>query len=98
MRASDRARDRTASALTRAAGEGRLSIETLSLRFDGAFGARTREMIAAWQQAQKHPATGYLTAADSQALRDASPPPPAPPPIGTPPTWICLSEAMLGSV
>jgi len=45
---------------------------------DGAFGARTREMIAAWQQAQKHPATGYLTAADSQALRDASPPPPRP--------------------
>ena len=31
-------------------------------------------MIAAWQQAQKHPATGYLTAAESQALRDAEPP------------------------
>jgi serine/threonine protein kinase len=41
---------------------------------DGAFGPRSREMIAAWQQAQKHPATGYLTAAESQALRDASPP------------------------
>jgi hypothetical protein len=40
---------------------------------DGAFGPRSREMIAAWQQAQKHPATGYLTAAESQALRDASP-------------------------
>jgi hypothetical protein len=43
---------------------------------DGTFGPRSREMIAAWQQAQKHPATGYLTAAESQALRDASPPPP----------------------
>ena len=42
---------------------------------DGTFGPRSREMIAAWQQAQKHPATGYLTAAESQALRDASPPP-----------------------
>ena len=41
---------------------------------DGAFGPRSREMITAWQQAQKHPATGYLTAAESQALRDASPP------------------------
>jgi serine/threonine protein kinase len=45
---------------------------------DGAFGPRSREMIAAWQQAQKHPATGYLTAAESQALRDASPPSPRP--------------------
>lgn len=43
---------------------------------DGALGPRTREMIVAWQQARKHPATGYLTAAESQALRDASPPPP----------------------
>jgi serine/threonine protein kinase len=40
---------------------------------DGTFGPRSREMIAAWQQAQKHPPTGYLTAAESQALRDASP-------------------------
>ena len=45
---------------------------------DGAFGPRSREMIAAWQQAQKHPATGYLTPAESQALRDASPPSPRP--------------------
>ena len=41
---------------------------------DGAFGPRSREMISAWQQAQKHPTTGYLTAAESRALRDASPP------------------------
>jgi peptidoglycan hydrolase-like protein with peptidoglycan-binding domain len=45
---------------------------------DGTFGPRSREMITAWQQAQKHPATGYLTAAESQALRDASPPSPRP--------------------
>ena len=44
-------------------------------RTDGTFGPRSREMIAAWQQAQKHPATGFLTEAESQALRDASPPP-----------------------
>ena len=43
---------------------------------DGTFGPRSREMIAAWQKGQKHPATGYLTAAESQALRDASPSPP----------------------
>jgi serine/threonine protein kinase len=46
---------------------------------DGAFGPRSREMITAWQQAHKHPATGYLTAAQSQALRDANPPSPRPP-------------------
>jgi serine/threonine protein kinase len=51
---------------------------------DGAFGPRSREMIAAWQQAQKHPATGYLTAAESQALRDASPPSPRPGPANAP--------------
>jgi serine/threonine protein kinase len=45
---------------------------------DGTFGPRSREMIAAWQQAQKRPATGYLSAAESQALRDASPPSPRP--------------------
>ncbi len=47
---------------------------------DGTFGPRSREMIAAWQQARKHPATGYLTAAESQALRDATPPTPPRPP------------------
>lgn len=40
MRASDRARDRTALVLSRAAGEGRLSIETLTWRLDGAFSAK----------------------------------------------------------
>ena len=35
---------------------------------DGALGPRSREMIAAWQRARKRPATGYLTAADRQAL------------------------------
>ena len=41
---------------------------------DGSFGPRSREMIAAWQRARQHPATGYLTAAESQALlREAKP-------------------------
>jgi len=41
---------------------------------DGAFGPRTREMITAWQRARNHPETGYLTAAESQALlREAQP-------------------------
>ena len=41
---------------------------------DGAFGPRSREMITAWQQARNRPATGYLTAAESQALlREAQP-------------------------
>jgi serine/threonine protein kinase len=41
---------------------------------DGAFGPRSREMITAWQQARSRPATGYLTAAESQALlREAQP-------------------------
>jgi serine/threonine protein kinase len=37
---------------------------------DGTFGPRSREMIAAWQQSRKRPATGYLSAGDNQALRD----------------------------
>jgi serine/threonine protein kinase len=41
---------------------------------DGAFGPRTREMITAWQRARNHPETGYLNAAESQALlREAQP-------------------------
>ena len=41
---------------------------------DGTFGPRSREMIAAWQRANKHPATGHLTMAESQALlRPAEP-------------------------
>ena len=35
---------------------------------DGAFGPRSREMIAAWQKARNQPATGFLTAAQQQAL------------------------------
>jgi serine/threonine protein kinase/peptidoglycan hydrolase-like protein with peptidoglycan-binding domain len=43
-------------------------------RSDGVFGARTREMIAAWQKKTGRAATGHLTA-DAQAalLRDAGP-------------------------
>jgi serine/threonine protein kinase/peptidoglycan hydrolase-like protein with peptidoglycan-binding domain len=41
---------------------------------DGVFGARSREMIAAWQKKAGHAATGYLSV-DSQAalLREAAP-------------------------
>ena len=40
---------------------------------DGTFGARSREMIASWQRSRGHPATGYLTAGQQQALlREAS--------------------------
>ena len=35
---------------------------------DGTFGERSREMIAAWQKAKGHAATGYLTAAQVAAL------------------------------
>jgi hypothetical protein len=42
---------------------------------DGTFGQRSREMIAAWQKAKGHVATGFLTAAQVPALlRDAPPP------------------------
>ena len=41
---------------------------------DGTLGARTREMIAAWQKARNNPPTGYLTGAQNQALlREAAP-------------------------
>jgi peptidoglycan hydrolase-like protein with peptidoglycan-binding domain len=35
---------------------------------DGAFGSRTRDMIAAWQKAQNYPSTGFLTGSEYQAL------------------------------
>jgi peptidoglycan hydrolase-like protein with peptidoglycan-binding domain len=41
---------------------------------DGAFGPRSREMIASWQKARNQPVTGFLTAAQNQALlREAAP-------------------------
>ena len=40
VRASDRSRHRTTAALARAAGEGFLSVDTLSMRLDAAFSAR----------------------------------------------------------
>jgi peptidoglycan hydrolase-like protein with peptidoglycan-binding domain len=57
----------------------RLQLALTALGFDtrgtdGAFGPRSREMITAWQRARSHPETGYLTAAESQALlREAQP-------------------------
>lgn len=40
---------------------------------DGTFGERSREMIAAWQKARGHAATGYLTAAQVAALMREAP-------------------------
>jgi peptidoglycan hydrolase-like protein with peptidoglycan-binding domain len=44
---------------------------------DGAFGPRSREMIAAWQRVHRYAATGYLTAAQNQALLREGQAPPA---------------------
>jgi hypothetical protein len=51
----------------------RIQVALTSLGFDthgadGVFGPRSREMILGWQQARKQPATGFLTAAQQQAL------------------------------
>ena len=51
----------------------RLQVALTSLGFDtrgsdGAFGPRSREMIAAWQKARNQPATGFLNATQQQAL------------------------------
>jgi peptidoglycan hydrolase-like protein with peptidoglycan-binding domain len=68
----------------------RIQVALTSLGFDtrgsdGTFGPRSREMIAAWQRAQKHPATGYLTAAGKQALlREGQPTPPTDQPQSEP--------------
>jgi hypothetical protein len=45
VRASDRTRHRTTAALARAAGEGFLSVDTLSMRLDAAFSARDVERL-----------------------------------------------------
>jgi hypothetical protein len=47
VRASDRTRHRTTSALARAAGEGFLSVDTLSFRLDAAFTARDVDRLDA---------------------------------------------------
>jgi serine/threonine protein kinase len=36
--------------------------------FDGVFGPRSRDMVTAWQKARNQPTTGFLTAAQQQAL------------------------------
>ena len=51
----------------------RLQLALTSLGFDtrgsdGIFGPRTRDMIGAWQKVRKDPPTGFLTAAQQQAL------------------------------
>ena len=56
----------------------RLQVALAALGFDtrgndGAFGQRSREMIAAWQKARSELATGFLTAGQRQALlKDAA--------------------------
>jgi peptidoglycan hydrolase-like protein with peptidoglycan-binding domain len=57
----------------------RLQVALTSLGFDtrgrdGVLGPRSREMIAAWQRARKQAETGFLTAAQQQALlKEAAP-------------------------
>jgi peptidoglycan hydrolase-like protein with peptidoglycan-binding domain len=57
----------------------RIQVALTSLGFDtqgadGAFGPHSRQMILAWQQARNQPATGFLTAAQQQALlKEAAP-------------------------
>jgi serine/threonine protein kinase len=57
----------------------RLQVALTSLGFDtrgsdGAFGPRSREMIANWQRGHSYPATSFLTGAQNQALlREAAP-------------------------
>lgn len=51
----------------------RVQVALTSLGFDtqgvdGVFGPRSRDMIIAWQKARNQPATGFLTAAQQQAL------------------------------
>ncbi|HEY6982251.1 protein kinase domain-containing protein [Reyranella sp.] len=42
--------------------------------FDGVFGPRSRDMISGWQKARNQPATGFVTAAQQQALlKEAAP-------------------------
>jgi len=56
----------------------RLQVALTSLGFDtrgddGVFGPRSREMIARWQRARRHSATGFVTRAQQQALlKDAA--------------------------
>jgi len=51
----------------------RIQVALTSLGFDthgtdGVFGPRSREMVLAWQRARNQPATGFLTAAQQEAL------------------------------
>ena len=78
----------------------RIQIALTALGFDtrgtdGTFGPRSREMITAWQRANKHPATGYLTAAENQALLRA-PEPPKPRTASNTETEIAVPSAAAG--
>ena len=70
----------TEAALGLSAGDRRrIQVALTSLGFDtrgadGVFGPRSREMILAWQRARGQPTTGFLTAAQEQALfKEAAP-------------------------
>ena len=57
----------------------RIQVALTSLGFDthgtdGVFGPRSREMLQAWQRARNQPATGFLTAAQQEALLKEAPP------------------------
>jgi serine/threonine protein kinase len=60
----------------------RIQVALTSLGFDtrgtdGVFGPRSREMIQGWQRARNQPATGFLTAAQQEALLKEAVPAPA---------------------
>ena len=70
----------TEAALGLSAGDRRrIQVALTSLGFDtrgadGVFGPRSREMILGWQRARGQPTTGFLTAAQQQALfKEAAP-------------------------
>ena len=60
-------------------GRERVQLALTSLGFDtrgtdGIFGARSREMISAWQKARNQSATGFLSGAQQEALlKEAAP-------------------------
>ncbi|WP_422000514.1 serine/threonine-protein kinase [Reyranella sp.] len=65
---------------------------------DGAFGPRSREMIAAWQKGQDQEATGFLTRPQSQALLRAAPPAPPEAPRIRPPAVEGIEGVYAGSL
>jgi len=80
MQADRKAAEAAETALRLTAADRRMAqVALTSLGFDtrghdGAFGPRSRDMIAAWQKARNQPVTGFLNGAQHQALlREAAP-------------------------